>query len=667
MQRGKQNETLQPQLNYGNNLNNRGCIFSDFQYYCIVLLSYSQGLSSANFSVMKKNSIALSAFCLLLSLSVKAQIVLGPYNIFVSRQGANNAATMSGSYPASADEGRVIRVRITDVQGPIIVTPTSYDLTGPPCPTYVNDVRTPATPAPAATTTFTGRISVDESNLPAAGTTATAQFKASETGYYTRCAQNVQVPFDSFGTVRFNIHSIRVTLANRTAEVCNDTRTTIRVAFVYPAGQGTVTWSSANGNITIVSSNNTEAVIQGAVNGDDFLIATLTTGNVSFKDTAKIKVNILKFKKPQKEVAWCRGCTFDATTLLTDSSARNNLQWAIRTISGPAATINANTGVVTYAGTPGGLYELTVSIRGVAPVCRAVGRLMTVGFSIVLIDRSRCDGEEARLEIRPVPATAPRASLREFGPITLESKTKVAFGGNPADREFLRFAAIDADFKSKVLNCYWYAIAGRCNTAAIHEIKGKATVQGVEVVSTTTPELTVNIGACVNGFTSATQTFTGAPTIATVPKQIMVRGRPVVIATTTVTGVGTLRRDPRGTVTMFRCPPNSQFFNYIRDEENYHVGQIEGRNGNLCADLWLVQNVMNQLNGRSFDGLNAAASIAVANQAILLAIRNENMRCNNMMTYPPANAKRCALETEAKANTRIRFGYHMPCAYPLCR
>jgi len=616
---------------------------------------------------MKKNSIALLALSMLLGVGLKAQIVLGPYNIYVSKQGGNNAASMSGSYPASADEGRVIRVRITDIQGPIQVTPTSYDLSGPPCPTYVNDVRTPATPAPAATTTFSGSISVDESNIPAAGTTVAAQFKAKDNGYYTRCFQNVQVPYDSFGTVRFNVHSIRITLATRTAEICNNTRTTVRVASIYPAGQGTVSWASATGKVRIISSDNTQAVIEGAINGSDDLIATLTTGNVTFKDTAKVKVNIIKFKKPQKEVPWCRNCTFDATTLLTDSSEKTNLEWTIRAVSGAAATINANTGVVTYAATPGGVYELTVKIRGSAPECRAVGRLVTMGFSVVLDDRSKCDGEEARLHLVPVPATLPLTALREFGPIILISNTKVPWMGNPDDKELLDFAPLDANFRSKVLNCYWYWVGNRCNMAAVHQITGKAEVQGKEVLSTNSPELTVNIGACINGFTSATQTFTGAPTIATVPKQIIVNRRPVMIATTTVTGIGTFTRDPKGTVTMFRCPANSQFFQYVRDEENFHVGQIEGRNGTICADLWLVENVMAALRGRSFDGVNGPASVAVATQAILLAISNENMRCNRMMTYPPANAKRCALETEAKAATRIQYGYNMPCAYPLCR
>lgn len=609
----------------------------------------------------------LSWLALAFTISATAQHVMGPYNLYVSKQ-SNAPVTMQGSLPASADEGRSIQIGVSDIVGPIQVNPQNFNLNGPPCPTWdAQGHRVPANPPPNNTTTFSGQVSVNQAQIPAAGTSADAQFKVKENGFWTKCRKHgdEQVFYDSTVIVKFKVWSVKITLADRNVQVCKQEQKTINVASTFPANEGTVTWAALNGKIRIVSSDQTKCVIEGQINGTDKLVATYTKGPAVYKDTSTIKVNNVKFKKAQYEYPWYPNGTLDMVTLLNDSSEKVNLDWTVTTTSTSRATINANTGVLTYPAAAGGTYTVTAKIRG-AVNCLAVVKVVLAGFRVVLdIVRTPCDGEEANLHLEPVPNTLPRAFLAQFGPITLESNTKFAFRGNPANKNRLDFAALDAQYRSKVLNCYWYSMrADECTGApgAVHQIQGKATVQGQQVNSTNKAELTVSLAygmnACIFGSANVIQTFTGFPTIATNWNGMR--------WISVVNGVGTLTRAPRGQATT-RVPAASQFRTMLVDEEDYHVGQIEGRNGVLCADLWSVQRVLAMLAGRFWFAPTAPLAQALAVQAAAAAINIETQRCNNLFAYPPiAGGRRCALEREAKNATGIQHAFTMRCGYPRC-
>src|SRR3989442_1048953 len=106
-----------------------------------------------------KKALFLLSLAALSCTTIKAQTIVGPFDIYVSKQVPANLNIFSGSVPAYADEGRVIKVKIYNIQGPITVNPVDYNLNGPPCPTYTNTgQRIPPNPVPGNTTTFSGTI-----------------------------------------------------------------------------------------------------------------------------------------------------------------------------------------------------------------------------------------------------------------------------------------------------------------------------------------------------------------------------------------------------------------------------------------------------------------------------------------------------------------------------
>ena len=596
--------------------------------------------------------------------SLFAQNVLGPYDKYVSVQPGNDLNIGNGSYPASADEGRNIDVEIINIQGPIQVSPSSFKLNGPPCPTYdTHGNRMPSIPATPNTKTFYGNVTVDPSNIPTPGTMVPAQFTGKDFGYYTHCAVGVKVPMDSQRTVKFNTNSIKLALSTKDTAVCIGGDCKIQVGSRYPANKGTVTWTSVNGNFT-VSGDNTGATLKGVSAGNDLLVATFTVDKVTFKDTAKVSVGTVSFAKAENITPHYKGGTLDCNTLLDKNSVKKNLEWRIVT-KGLTGTIDANTGILTFPANPGGTYVIEAKIKN-SKTCGATTKVIMMGFSVVLkTNKTYCDGDEAPIKIVPVPNTLKPAELAAFGKITLYSETKNKFVGNPANKEKVDFDDLDANYNSKVQNCYWYSsdLKGFCNFVGCngissHMLRAKAKVNGNDALSFNDPELKISIVApCIEGFTKAVQTFTGSPSFKL---SVAIIGR-VKVNVLVVDDEGNLTRDPKGKVVTKKCNPNSQFKKYIDDEGDYHVGQIEGVNGTICADLWLVANVMTNLRNLQGKGwLNAAA----ANQAALTAITLENVRCNNLMTYP--QPKRCALEKEAKNATGIKYGYNYKCAYCQC-
>ena len=623
---------------------------------------------------MKKRFLIFGTLLLLhlIPIGLRAQINMGanvgPFDIYVSEQGNNPDPIKSGQYSATADEGRVVNVGIMGIKGPIKVDPMNYVLNGPPCPTYdIHGRRSPENPVPPIKKDFTGNISIDANNIPAAGTTVPAEFSAKDNGYWTRCSKNEQVSEPAVRTVKFNIISIKLTMADNNITLCRDNSYNVLVKSTYPAAMGTVDFASDKGKFSITKASNTGCTITGIADGKDVLIANYTVQGVSYKIKIPVNVNFIKFKDNKATVyAWAPGNTKDATQLLTPESNKDNLKWSLKFGNGNgSAKIDENTGLITFPTVPGATYTLTVAFKN-APDCKITKQVIFMGYDI-LVQNSKsattCDGTpNIQVSVVPIPNTLAVAELAKFGVITLTSKTVTKDFGNEEGTSDLNFTALDANFQATIDHAIWYKTAAAgCNYFSTHLIQGQAQVDGINV---NTPmagkpdaKLTTNL-KCINGKAIVVKAFAGAPQLAFGPGMLANSVRCV------VSGWGTFARDVQAEASWWG-PATSQFMPFVIAEENFHkTNQFENPKHPLMVDLYDPKLVMNGAAALWWDGPNAAVSQAMVMQAFVGLCNAEFMRSSAFFSYP--SPRRCALEKEAKQNTGIKFGFNFKCAYPLC-
>lgn len=611
--------------------------------------------------------LLMTVAMLLVFFSAKGQTTTPPANpapidVYVSKQGGNPKPLYNGGYTASADEGREISIQINGVKGPITVNPMTFDLKGPPCPTYdAHGKRTPTDPVAPNTKDFAGEVILDESKIPAPGTTETAEFTAKDNGFWTKCSKNEKVPYNDTRTATFNIISIKIELAEKDAKICNDAKTVVKVKELYPASGGTVTWASLKGKFE-VTGDNTQATLTGKTDGDDELEATYTVGKVNFKVKIPVRVNVIKFKETKNVLPWYAGGKKDGTTLLTDASNKTDLEW---TMSAGAAKVNANTGEITYPAAAGGTYTLTAASKK-DNTCKATTTVIFMGYDVLVKNTknaSECDGtENIPVKVVPIPATLDKAELAKFGVITISSETKMKNNGNEEGTDVLDIPALDANYETKIKKAIWYSTIN-CNFASVHKIKGEATVDG-NAVNTPLPgktdaQLTSRID-CINGRAQVATAFAGAPNVVT---GVSPRNRLLVRAV--IGGVGNFRRAVVANATWWG-PDKSQFMPFVKAEENFHkTNQLENPAHAQLKDLYDPARVMVAAATLWWDGPNAAVSTAQVLQAFTTLCNAEILRSNNFfgLNMP----RRCAIEKEAKDNTKIKFGFHMKCAYPGCK
>ena len=598
-----------------------------------------------------------------------ATYTFGPFDVYVSVQ-QPDFTIYKGGAGASADEGRVIDIDIANIQGPILVNPKNFHLNGPACPTYTaTGRRIPATPAPNTSASFQGIIRLDGDNIPAPGTSQPAQFSAKDNGYWTVCSKGIQNGFNQIAKVLMNIKSINIKLSPRTVYVCKGTKGYAMVADIFPATGGTVTWALVGGGkAKITNSSNAKCELDYVATGDDKLVATLTVGSVKFNDTVLVKASELQFTKKEYDYLIVDN-KINLKNLLTPTSTKTDLTWLASKGGDEAAELPADNPVLNikdYA--PGDEVTVTVIPKDGPGTCEATATFKFYGLGLEAANETVCDGEELPFVAVTIPdaGAASAALLGSVAGLQPKSKPSVASKGNVAGTVQLRFTPFDATFNSKVRNMIWYSNqADNCNDLGDYKLWAEGTVNGVAIKST---EIDIHAnadGSCVNGSSSVTQEFTGLPGLRV--------GQEAVGAGTGpggarqwfayVSDIGTYARDPKGD-TKVDCDANSQFRALVAAEETYHKGQIEGNNGVLCATLWIVANVYNpRLNVRVTRATRAAA-ITAASDAFWTSQDNEITRCSAMFAYP--QPKRCALESEAKANVRASYILVMKCAYPRC-
>jgi len=606
---------------------------------------------------------AVPAFCLSLfcSFGLMAQTVVGPFDTYVSKQMPANTTLLSGGLPAYADEGRVLKVNIFNIVGPITINQQNFNLTGPVCPTYTpTGQRVPANPLPSATANFSGSVSVTQENIPAAGTSVAASFSAKDNGYWTKCSQNVQVPYPQTVTVNFNIVSLKLLMATHNTSVCEGASTHVDITTKYPANGGTITYQSVNGRVNVSDLGN-GFMMTYVSTGDDIIVCTLSAGSVSYKDSVKVHVGKLKFAQARYNYFCGINDNIDLKSLLVPGSLQDNLAFTGSLNGGAegplAATINKNT----YA--TGDI--LTVKVKSTDnAACEATTELRFYTLDLVVPNATVCDGAELPFsaDINPRDNAIKIALLGTITALKPTYTLAVPSLGNPLGNTTLKFTAFNATYNSKVENMIWYAnIATECNNTSAYNLRIGGTVNGKAVQSPIVAiNADVNGGTCCNGSAGPTQTFVGEPTrFSRINPPAAGGGFEGYVSDWTP-----YRREMRATTTNIALA-TSQWRTPIQDEEDYHVGQITGVNGVLGALQYIRANVINAVNaGGPYIGATRAIANTLCWNAFVAAENAELARSAAMYVYP--NAHRCAMERQAKAAVGIAFRFKMACAYPAC-
>jgi len=108
--------------------------------------------------------------------------------------------------------------------------------------------------------------------------------------------------------------------------------------------------------------------------------------------------------------------------------------------------------------------------------------------------------------------------------------------------------------------------------------------------------------------------------------------------------------------------PASQYYDMVRDEEQFHEGQYEGTTSTIFSDLWDPQLIMNAVNANEpYVGATQAASLLAAQNAFNAARVAEQNR-----SYLLHEARLCPKEQEAKTAAGSSHRAAMPCTYPAC-
>ena len=581
---------------------------------------------------------------------------LGPIDVYVSRQ--NPTATIfNGGLPVYADEGRVININISNITGPIVVNPAQYNLTGPPCPTYTASGRVPATAPPPNTANFSGSIGVNQRSFPAPGTSAAASFTGKDNGYWTKCSQNVQVPYPQTCTVNLNLISINLVMGNHNVSVCDGTPVDVAVSQRYPGTGGTITYQSVNNKVT-VAGNDQKLTLTYLDSGTDVVVATLTVSGATYRDSIKVHAGKIKFAQNRYNYLCPVNDNIDLKSLLAPGSIQNNLQFKGTKNDQDEADLPATINKSSYA--PGDV--VVIRVVSTNPVCEAVTTIHFYGLDLTIPNATVCDGAALPFSATVNPAAdnaTKMALLATVANLKPDFATAVASLGNPRGNTNLTFAAFDANYNSQVDNMIWYAnIATECNDQSAYNLWIAGTINGKAIKSAIQKiNADVNGGTCCNGSAGPNQTFVGTPAVFT-------RGAAGGGFEGYVQNWATFTRNVTATTTNIALA-TSQWRKPIQDEEDYHVGQIQGTNGVLGALQFVRANVINAVDGAGpYPGATRLLAGDACWAAFFAARNAEIARSYAMYAYP--NAHRCAMEKQAKAAVGIKYRFKMSCAYPAC-
>jgi hypothetical protein len=635
----------------------RACIYQKMFLFLVYIKLYAMITNNLRHIIFRP--VLVAALVFVTATNLFAQTVIGPSDVYVSKQMPAVTNILSGGLPAYAEEGRVLKITIYNIQGPISFNQQVFNLTGPPCPTYTaHGQRIPANPLPSATANFNGAVSVPQANIPAAGTSMPAAFSVRDEGYWTKCSQNLQVQYAQTVRVNLTINSLKLAMATHSTSVCEGASTHVDISQRFPATGGTVTYASVNGKVNVSDLGN-GFMMTYVGTGDDMVVCTLSAGSVTYKDTVKVKVGKLAFAQARYNYICPVNSNIDLKSLLVPGSLQNNLAFT-GSLNGAAAaplaaTINRNA----YA--PGDI--LTVKVKSTDnAACEATTEIRFFGLDIVIPNATACDGAALPFsaDITPRDNTVRVALLGTVVGLVPAYTLAVPSLGNPLGNTTLTFPAFNATFNSQVNNMIWYAnIATECNNLGTYNLRVRGTIGGQAVQSVARPiNADVNGGTCCNGAAGPTQSFVGAPTINT-------RANPAGAGFEGfVANWAPYRRTMLASSTNI-CLATSQWRALVQAEETYHVGQITGANGVLGALQFIRANVVAAVNaGGPYIAGTAANANTVCWNAFVAAENAEIARSVAMYAYPGAH--RCAMERQAKAAAGIAFRFKMACAYPAC-
>ena len=624
---------------------------------------------------MKKVKVFLFSTLLISFFAIDAnaqsgETVLGPYDVYVSKQ-EGTSSIFSGEQSAEADEGRVLDINITGIQGPITVDPTNFSLTGPPCPTYdIHGKRNPENPATPTSQDFSGSVTLDQDNFPEPGTMVEAQFTAKDDGYWTTCSKNKQNKFTDVVKVKFKIHSLKIKISPDASAVCEDVSADINVDESYPtSGNGaTITWKSLNGRVRIVSSNDYTCRVAYASGGDGYIVATISAGTASYSDTVKVTaLTTPQFSKSVYSYLLPATGKINLLALLPTIQQFQKYKWQyslngseFEELTTPeldksqyAARDNVLIKVQPDMGTPG-----VPDINE----CYATTTIRFHKFGLAIPNSSICDGAEMPFIVGLDPAADPAtitSLLSDVSDFKVDYKLKYTFNGNKLGSADLNIQPIAADFSSKVDKMIWYSSqSDNCNDVGAFKIWVTAKQGGSTIKSEEYPIYASARGDCVNGKAWVTQEFRGYPEIDTCSDAM---GKYWYFK-----GMGSFDRTIVATTSNI-CNANSQFRQQVENEEQYHKGQFEGSNGTYGSYMYSIANVLNPLINEKYRNIDGPTGYATAWKAFDASVAAERARSNSLMNYPPGTPNlRCAVEDEAKTAINAEYRSVMKCAYTSC-
>lgn len=287
--------------------------------------------------------------------------------------------------------------------------------------------------------------------------------------------------------------------------------------------------------------------------------------------------------------------------------------------------------------------------------------IWVVRGEVSLASSYACDGEEVDVDLILTPISVKGHITSVQWQAT--EPVDVTNYGSPSGQG-LTFSQRSADITEwKIDNARWYANQqDLCNDTAEWEIEATYEIAGSHSCSTDYDPTTVvtftasasaGTGACLDGKAWVDSLWSGSIQINT---QQLPNGQ-----WEATISQGTWQRDVQAS-SWWSAPANSQYYNMVKDEEQFHEGQYEGTTSTIFDDLWDDQIVMADATANQpFVAATEAAARQAAESAFNTARQNEEYR-----SYLLHAARLCPKEQEAKTAAGSSHRVAMPCTYPNC-
>ena len=305
--------------------------------------------------------------------------------------------------------------------------------------------------------------------------------------------------------------------------------------------------------------------------------------------------------------------------------------------------------------------KLEFKPSGVDKWCKPVYyRFSVVGVEVKLAQSQVCDGESVNIKLLIKPEDAkPLLNNIQF------TATKPDGGTNfdSPSGQGITISQRGTDItRWKIDNARWYSTQfDHCNDTSDYKIRASHKVDDTQCKTESvyfTADTTPGRQACLYGHADPIQLFSGSPHYTTV------RNPQTGLYETTVSQ-GTFMRDVIA-ISWWKAPKNSQYYNMVKDEEQYHEKQqMENPDHPRWGTAYLAENIMNDVQANEpYVHRNKRRSKKLAQKAFGKAFKDEMKRSD---TYINRQSIICADEREAKEAVGASHRASMPCTYPDCQ